>query len=58
MLGVTFDGTDQEEFFALKIGKVSTKKDYVPAETYKDMTINPVHKMNIGERELLLSTLI
>ena len=27
------------------------RKDYVVQEKYLDMTVNPIHKMNIGERE-------
>ena len=27
------------------------RKDYVVQEKYLDMVVNPIHKMNIGERE-------
>ena len=39
------------EGFGLDFEGFPLRKDYTPSETYKDMTINPVHKMNIGERE-------
>ena len=53
MLGVEFVGHPDHRRIICPVYWTGfpLRKDYVVQEKYLDMVVNPVHKMNIGERE-------